>query len=917
MEALFVLIYFLPWIIYPFVFLYRNRFTYLYEGTSWPPIRPIVGLYIGLALVSGNGFAALPESIYIIAQGNDSIQRIDLDGETATTVKELDFYSQGEAVYDSIGGSLYLLNPSVSPKKVISYDLTAGTSDELSIANDDGPVLSLFGINSEANVFVLTDRFEDLGETYAEAKRFAKVDTEGALTRLGTTLPTGSIFPQGRQLYNELNNTVYTIANDQSKKLIAMNLADNSVESASTTASTLVGFTADGNIIGLVTGTDDPKILSINLETGEETTLVSGVPTGGYDNFARGYVDLANDRVVMMLGGQATDSFSGSGIATYSLSTGELIKAYETEGQGRFVVTSLLKKVDSGTEIFDDDIEASLAVLVKLGDGELVVTGDNASEGGIVVKEGLLSQNGTAEDSLAIIDNDGTLGGSGTVGGITSNGTVAPGNSIGTLNVSGDVTLNSGSVLVIEVDADGNNDKIIASGDVTAGGTLTISPESGSYNPTNNYTIITGSSINGTFSSINVLSCSGTATAEYGSSNIVVTLSNCDLNISSNQSSISNYISDLSLSGDLQSTINELNSLSGTDYNDAVQQLDTNNNSSITAANLGITNNINNIILLRSQLVQGTTPKDAKTANFLSDTKLQIENNLALGFANSANLMEGDGAWIKVHGSQGDRGDISDIGVNGFKNNYFATTIGFDDVRKDQVNGYSLTMANELTTFDRSEGSQSSSSYYLSSYQTSTLANSNQLTFIGTVGYKSNDTSRVINYGSIARTATGEFDNYLLDINAIVDVSRPNDSRHDISWSIGLMYDQQQGYTETGANSLNLSVDQSENYILKLGLYDNYLFDPIISASTTIQPLLSAGLRFNQYLQTPQSSQKFVNQSSSFTTQTNEKSEILGDISLGAIITTGENSKFNIGIQTTQSNLSQEYAATAQYNYSF
>ena len=37
--------------------------------------------------------------------------------------------------------------------------------------------------------------------------------------------------------------------------------------------------------------------------------------------------------------------------------------------------------------------------------------------------------------------------------------------------------LNSGSVLVIEVDAAGNNDKIVATGAVTAGGTLRISPD--------------------------------------------------------------------------------------------------------------------------------------------------------------------------------------------------------------------------------------------------------------------------------------------------------------------------------------------------------------------------------------------------------------------------------------------------------
>lgn len=32
---------------YLLIFLYKNRFTYLAEGVSWPPIRLIVGFYWG------------------------------------------------------------------------------------------------------------------------------------------------------------------------------------------------------------------------------------------------------------------------------------------------------------------------------------------------------------------------------------------------------------------------------------------------------------------------------------------------------------------------------------------------------------------------------------------------------------------------------------------------------------------------------------------------------------------------------------------------------------------------------------------------------------------------------------------------------------------------------------------------------
>ena len=44
------------------------------------------------------------------------------------------------------------------------------------------------------------------------------------------------------------------------------------------------------------------------------------------------------------------------------------------------------------------------------------------------------------------------------------------------------MSLNSGSILVIEVNADGTSDKIIATGNANLGGVLRISPEAGTYN---------------------------------------------------------------------------------------------------------------------------------------------------------------------------------------------------------------------------------------------------------------------------------------------------------------------------------------------------------------------------------------------------------------------------------------------------
>ena len=115
--------------------------------------------------------------------------------------------------------------------------------------------------------------------------------------------------------------------------------------------------------------------------------------------------------------------------------------------------------------------------LTKTGTGAVNLTGTDTYTGGTTIAQGLLSVNGSLVNSIVTIQNGGTLGGNGTVKGIMaqSGGTVAPGNSIGTLNVSGNVAFAAGSIYQVEINAAGQSDKIIATGTATlSGGTVQV-----------------------------------------------------------------------------------------------------------------------------------------------------------------------------------------------------------------------------------------------------------------------------------------------------------------------------------------------------------------------------------------------------------------------------------------------------------
>ena len=116
--------------------------------------------------------------------------------------------------------------------------------------------------------------------------------------------------------------------------------------------------------------------------------------------------------------------------------------------------------------------------LIKSGAGSLVLNGDSTYRGATTVNGGLLAVNGTLTSAVSVNDS-GTLGGSGRIGALTVNrgGRVTPGNSVGTLQVAGDVTLGAGSTYAVELTPT-SSDRIVAGGKALLdGGTLTLALE--------------------------------------------------------------------------------------------------------------------------------------------------------------------------------------------------------------------------------------------------------------------------------------------------------------------------------------------------------------------------------------------------------------------------------------------------------
>jgi subtilase-type serine protease len=158
----------------------------------------------------------------------------------------------------------------------------------------------------------------------------------------------------------------------------------------------------------------------------------------------------------------------------------------------------------------------------KVGDSTWTLTGSGTQNW--AVQSGTLLVNGNA--GATTVAATGTLGGNGTVGATTINGgTLSPGNSIGTITVSGILGFSLTGNYIVEV-SPASADRTNASGLATISGTLHAVGLGGTYVVGTKYTVINAPGVVGTFSSLDVTGSFGATRPhiEYDLNNVYLVL---------------------------------------------------------------------------------------------------------------------------------------------------------------------------------------------------------------------------------------------------------------------------------------------------------------------------------------------------------------------------------------------------------
>jgi autotransporter-associated beta strand protein len=220
----------------------------------------------------------------------------------------------------------------------------------------------------------------------------------------------------------------------------------------------------------------------------------------------------------LSLAAGTTFDMSASGSATIKDLTG-------VAGSSILLGTSALAVGTANSTTFAGTISGTggLGVMNKQGSGTLTLTGANTI-GATEVSAGTLMVMNSLTGNVTV-DSGANFGGTGTITGtVTVNGNIRP--DIGTTNIVGTYIQGVGSTYTVEVTAGGLSDKINITGNAQInGGTVAVSADAGSYARSTTYTILTASTgVVGTYTGVTSNLAFLKASLSYDADDVFLTL---------------------------------------------------------------------------------------------------------------------------------------------------------------------------------------------------------------------------------------------------------------------------------------------------------------------------------------------------------------------------------------------------------
>lgn len=470
-----------------------------------------------------------------------------------------------------------------------------------------------------------------------------------------------------------------------------------------------------------------------------------------------------------------------------------------------------------------------IGTLTKTGAGDLLLTGISNYNGATSVNAGTLSVNGSISTSAVTVNNGGTLGGSGTVGSTTiaTGGVLAPGNSIGTLTVNGNVTFAAGSTYRVEVDATGAADRINATGTATINGG-TVEVQAGAYAASRQYTLLNAAGgRTGNFAGVTSNLAFLTPTLGYDANNVFLTLARNDVSLASvaitpNQIAASTALQNAGNAGDMGTVQTALTGLSAVQARAAYDATSGAGIVELRRASAGFAANFGN--QLQARLGAAQTRGTGTLANSFGDQPLLLAANDTLSdlmapasdapaqkfsLAGNAPALPatsdaGRGLWVRGFGGHGKTDGDGNAAASRLRSD--GLSIGLDaEVSEGLRLGAAVTSGTSRLSTDNNETGKTRGTAVAvyGGYATGPWNFSGS----ASMSWGKNHIDRAIAFGTLNRIASGDFDSDTQSVYGEATYTMAVDG-----WTLrplaglSLSRSQSDGFTETGAGALNLQV---------------------------------------------------------------------------------------------------------------
>ncbi len=318
-------------------------------------------------------------------------------------------------------------------------------------------------------------------------------DLSGGLAFHGGTLNTTGSFDTGRAVTLGSSGRFDVAANTLLSLSGAVSGSGDLIKAGAGTLKLSNGGNVYGNTF-VEAGSLIGNASTISGRIGNAATMVFDQVSDG--TFAGDIGALNGNRGIMIKRGAGELMLTGTSALDWSVEKGKLSTAASRFGGNVMIGAGAGVTFDEQVDAIYSGAISGTGNLTKTGSGTLKLAGDSSGfVGSTSIAKGILSVDGSLGGSIRVMPGA-RLQGKGTISELTvaAGSTIAPGNSIGTLNVAGDVSLAAGAIYEVEVAGNGTNDRIAAKGKATVDGAkvaVTALDAATSYQDGQSYTILT------------------------------------------------------------------------------------------------------------------------------------------------------------------------------------------------------------------------------------------------------------------------------------------------------------------------------------------------------------------------------------------------------------------------------------------